>query len=518
MDFDILIRNGTVVDGSRTQRARRADVGIQGDRIAAIGPLAGSTARLEIDAAGKVVSPGFIDVHVHSEIELLGGPRRYGGLLQGVTTQLTAPDGFGWAPLDPAAARQLWESTRFAYGEADLQVGWPTPDSYLALFAGNTPANIVPQVPHCAVRMAAMGWAARPANPDELATMKRHLRAWMEAGAVCLNVGLDYQPSAFATTQELVELSRVAREYNGIYAAHVRYNDAGQEQAWRETMTIGQQADIPVHISHESVTDLTEPLLDEAQSLCDLTFESYLYPAGCTHLAMMLPIWAQAGGPDGILQRLRDPKLREPLAAHLEQALRAGSADGAKPVFAATQTGRYIGLSVFEAADAEGEPLGEFALRILEEEHPYALMIYHRAGSSEHHRKVAWRTLRHPRMLVASDGIYHGPHGHPRGYGCFAQVLRLVRETGAIPLEEAVYKMSGFPAERFRIKDRGFLRPGLGADVVVFDPKQVTDRSTWDDPFRGPEGIDAVMVNGELVVDRGVPTGRLPGRVLRPLG
>ena len=520
MDFDVLIRNGQVVDGSGAP-GRRADVGIRGDRIVAVDRLDGATAGEVIDAAGLVVAPGFIDVHVHSEVALAdpSNPYRYGSVLQGVTTHLTAPDGFGWAPLSPAQAEQLWQFTLFSHGRADLALDWPTPEDYLAIFAGRTPVNVVPQVPHCAVRFGAMGWAARPATDDELDQMRRTTRQWMEAGATCLCLGLDYQPSAFADTRELIELSKVAAEYGGVYAAHIRYNLLGSAAAWRETVEVGRQADIPVHVSHEFVTDATEPLLEEAAGVCDLTFESYLYPAGCTHLALLLPEWAQAGGPEGIRERLRDPATRATLRDTLQQVLNGPSDERhARPVFVDTQSGRYIGMSVAEAAASEGEAVGDFAVRVLEEEFPYALMVYHHGGTPEKHREKARRTLRHPRMMVASDGMYHGRSAHPRAFGCFAQALRLgVRELDAVSLEGAVHKMSGFPAERFRIKDRGLLRPGFGADVVIFNPDTVADCATWEEPRLTPVGIARVIVNGETVVAGGEPTGALPGRVLRPL-
>ncbi|HEV2109174.1 MAG TPA: amidohydrolase family protein [Thermomicrobiales bacterium] len=415
----------------------------------------------------------------------------------------------------PPHARQLWQSTLFSHGEADLSLDWPTVESYLTMFPGRTPVNVVPQVPHCAVRMAVMGWDARPATDAEIGRMKTIVREWMEAGAVCLNLGLDYQPSAFADTRELIELSSIVREYGGIYAAHVRYTDLGRAAAWRETMVIGRGAAIPVHISHEHVDDVTEPLLEEAERICDLTFESYLYPAGCTHLALMLPTWAQAGGPDGVRARLQDPEMRNRIRQHLQDRLTVDSG-GARAVVVGNRTGLFIGWSLDESAEAEGLPMGEVAVTMLEDEHPYVLMVYHRGMTAEEQHEAVWRTVRHPRMMVASDGIYHGRSSHPRGYGCFTRVLRLgVREMGAISLEEAIYKMSGFPAERFRINDRGLLRPGYGADVLIFDPETVADRATWEEPRLEPVGIDRVIVNGETVVEGGDPTGALPGRVLR---
>ena len=520
MDFDVLIRGGTVIDGSG-QPGRLADVGIRGGRITAVDRLDGAAAATTLEAAGRVVTPGFIDVHVHSEIALLGGDHRYGGLLQGVTTHLMAPDGFGWAPLPLGPARALWGATRFAYGDArqaELSFDWPTAAAYLAAFRGRTPANVVPQVPHCAVRLAVMGWEPRPATPADIAAMEGIVREWMEAGAVSLCLGLEYQPSAAAETAELVALSRIARAYDGIYAAHIRQRVLGIPGAWRETMEIGRQADIPVHISHSFVNDMTEPLLEEAARTCDLTLESYLYPAGCTHLVLMLPQWAQAGGPEAMRARLRDPAVRARVVAAMDATLAEGQAQGARGVFAATTSGRYIGLSVQEAAATTGLPPGEFAVRTLEDE-AYTLLVFHHGGTEAEHRDITARTIRHPRMLVASDGIYHGAQPHPRGYGCFSRVFRLaVRELGAVTLEEAVHKMTAAPAARFRIPERGLLAPGYAADVVVFAPDTVADRSTWEQPYLEPVGVDCVLVNGQVVVERGRPTGRLPGRVVRRKG
>ncbi len=515
MHADIIIRHGTVVDGSGASR-RQADIAITGDRIEAVGKLDAATAAREIDATGKVVSPGFIDVHVHSETALADPTDRlrYGSVFQGVTTHLTAPDGFGWGPLDPAGGRQLWESMNFAYGLDEPSFTWSTPAEYLATFSGNTPVNIVPQVPHCAVRYKAMGWAARPAADDELAKMKTFAREWLEAGAVALCLGLDYQPSAFADTRELVELSRLAADHGAIYAAHIRYNELGRVAAWRETMEIGERAGIPVHISHENITPGTDALIQEAEARCDLSFESYLYPAGCTHLALMLPIWAQAGGPAGIRERLADPVDRAHIRDHLAARL-SPAAGKDRPVFVDTQSGRFIGESIHDAATGARMEVADFAMLILEEEHPYALMVYHRGTSADEQEQSMLATIRHPAMMVASDGIYHGISAHPRGFGTFARVLRLcVRELGAVTLEEAIRKMSGYPAERFGISDRGLLKEGYGADVVVFDPQGIADRATWEEPRLEPEGIDCVLVNGIAVVEGGQPTGVLPGRVL----
>jgi N-acyl-D-amino-acid deacylase len=517
VDFDLLIRNGTVVDGSGDRRAFVADIGVTNGRIVAIGSIPDAKAAATIDAAGKVVAPGFIDVHLHSEVALRidGHPHRYGALQQGVTTQLLAPDGFGWAHLDESERAEMWEYTLFSHGPADPGPRCSTAESYLAQFEGRIPANVVPQVPHLPIRLAVMGWDARTATDTEVTAMDSLVREWLDAGAVAFNTGLDYQPAASADTRELVELSRVAAAEGAIYAAHIRYGDLGKEGAWRETFEIAERAGISVHISHEHVDDRTEPFLADADGRIDLTFESYMYPAGCTHLAMMLPTWAQAGGPDAVLARVRDPQTREALVCHLEERL-TGEARPRDLVVAANQSGNHIGRSLFDVAAEQGVPIGECAMRMIEEEHPYALMVFHQHVEGAALEERIRRTIQHPAMMVASDGVYHGEFGHPRTNGCFARVLRLcVRKMQAVTLEQAIYKMSGFPATRFQVPNRGFLREGYVADIVVFDPETVADRATWDDPLASPFGVDAVLVDGQVVVDRGTPTGATPGKVLR---
>lgn len=516
MEFDCIIRNGTVVDGSGAPR-KRSDVGIRGSSIATIDDLSAATAAETIDATDRIVAPGFIDVHIHSEVNLLdaANPRRYGALLQGVTTHLAGPDGFGWARLAPDLSRALYQAQIFAYGGVSLDFNWPTANDYLDLFPGNSPANVMPQIPHCAIRLEVMGWDHRPATDDELERMKAGVKDWIDAGASCLCLGLDYAPSASSDTRELVELSKYVAEHGGIYAAHQRYNDLGPEPAWLETIEIGRQAAIPVHVSHASIDEMSERLIREAGDDIDLTFESYLYPAGCTDLTLMLPIWASAGGPDAILERSRDPELRAQMVERLHFKLET-SKGTARVIFADNPGKRFIGEEITEVAARQGLPVGEFAMRMIEEETPYCVMVYMRGWDDQRTDSMIRKTVQHPKMMVASDGIYHGASSHPRGAGCFARVLRLaVREMGAVTLEEAVRKMSGFPAERFRIGDRGLLKTGQAADVVIFDEHTVADRSTWTEPFLEPVGIDRVMVNGRTVVLNGVPTGDTPGQVVR---
>jgi N-acyl-D-amino-acid deacylase len=517
MHFDLIIRNGLVVDGTRTGTARVRDIGVRDGRIVAIGDLSAATAAEDVDASMKVVAPGFIDVHIHSENSIVDPTNhlRHGSMLQGVTTHLTAPDGFGWAQLPRDKELDMWEYLRFGHeGPAPTEV-YPTAASYLATFPGNTAVNVVPQIPHLSVRFAVMGWDDRPATDDEIRAMERLTLEWLDEGAVCLNLGLDYVPTASADMREIVALSKLAHAHGAIYAAHARYSGLGRVDAWRETFEIGRQSGIPVHLSHENVNDESEPLFDEAAKVCDLSFESYIYPAGCTHLALMLPLWAQAGGTEAVRRNLHDPAKRALMRDHMEQVLTDGGGRG-YPVFVANQTGRWLGRDLRDVAAELGMSRGDFAMQVLEEEHPFALMVYHRGYGPVEEADVIRRTIRHPQMMVASDGMYHGDYGHPRGFGCFARILRLaVRDMQAISLEEAVWKMAGYPAERFRIGDRGFIKEGLAADLVIFDMQTVADRATWTDARLEPVGIDRVVVNGVTTVLDGQVTGAMPGQVVR---
>ncbi len=512
MAFDSIIVGGNIVDGTGKREPYVADIGIQGDRITEIGDLEKAETSNRISADGLVVCPGFVDVHVHSEISLLGGRDQFAAVMQGVTTHLAAPDGFGWAPLPTKLAQELWHYTQFAYGDDKVPLNWQTPDEYLTMFNGQIPANLYPQVPHCAVRLGAMGWDARPATTDELKVMERTTREWLEAGACCLCLGLDYQPSANADLNELVYLSKVAASYDAIYAAHIRYQLIGRKPAWEETIEIAQQAEIPVHISHERVDDESAEVLDRVnREDIDLTFESYLYPAGMTHLAMMLPMEYQTGTPDEMLANLENPDIREKSLPYLREKLGEGN-----QIVGYNKSGRFIGMILSEAAKREGKSNEEFAFDFIQEELAIETFVMPWVTSSEENEQILNRTASHPRMMIASDGVYNIPHPHPRSYGCFVQYLgKFVRERQLVSLKEAIYKMSGFPAERFRLSDRGKIACGLAADIVIFNPDTVADRSTWFDPVQPPVGVDWVFVNGTLVIENGNVTGRLPGKVLR---
>jgi N-acyl-D-amino-acid deacylase len=520
MDVDVLIRGGLVADGTG-QPMFRADVGIRNGRIAAVGAMPEVRAAIVIEAAGRIVAPGFIDAHVHSETALRGNGEIWGSVLQGVTTHLTGPDGFGWAPLPPDRCAELWRAQAFAYGRSDLRPAYPTIDTYLDGFDGTIPVNLVLMAPHQAIRFAVMGWDDRRPHAHEMDRMRAITRDWMDVGAVGINTGLDYQPAASADTTELIELARVVREYDGVLAAHIRYNALGTAAAYAEMIEIGRTAGIPIRISHESVDDDTDRWLEEARAAgVDLGIDWYLYPAGSSHLLVWLPPEMQIGGSEATVDRIRDdPAHRRLVAATIEAKVAATHAAGGTEYFSNTRTGRYIGMSIGDVAAERGRGIGETAVELIVEESPDATLVFRRGTSADAFETLIRRTLAHPAFMVASDGFYHGARPHPRGYGCFAQVLgSFVRDRGLVSLERAVHLMSGLPAERFRIHDRGRVTEGLAADLVVFDAEHVGATATWEAP-RGPAtGIDAVLVNGVVVARDGVPTSARPGIVVASRG
>ncbi|XID90922.1 amidohydrolase family protein [Paenibacillaceae bacterium WGS1546] len=512
MTFDLIIDGGIVVDGTG-ESAYLADIGIRGDRIFAIGDLSAAEASRRIDASGKVVAPGFIDVHVHSELALLGGKDRFAPLRMGVTTQLTGPDGFSWAPLEDCGFREMRELLHVFYDDA-LMEGLDRLDigGFMNLFQGNLPSNIVLQAPHGSIRTAVVGWEERPATVEELSRMETMTRQWMEAGARSFCTGLEYEPMRRADTQELIRLSKVAAEYGGIYVAHQRGYADKVQVGCEETFRIAREADIPVHISHFTVDGVAEQLVDDALGDgLQVSFDMYAYPAGCTHLLMGLPESLQAGPPDRILESLRDPQIRASMQEHLEDYFPLD-----RVVFAAAGT-RYPsgweGKSLREVTRELDMSLADAVGHILLETNLQALMIYHWA---EERYPFLETTFRHGRHMVSTDGVYVGDKPHPRGFGTYPKVLgQYVRENGWLTLEQAVRKMTAFPASVFNIKQRGTIREGYFADLVVFDAETIDGPATFADPRLAPVGIDAVIVNGKPAIERGIPLPGLYGQIIK---
>ncbi len=512
--FDVLITNGRIIDGSGLPWFR-ADVGVRGDRIAAVGRLDGARAALRLDAAGQVVAPGFIDAHVHGDLMLLADPYHEPAIRQGVTTYLVGQDGVAMAPAAPATLAYMRRYTAGFSGTPDLSQHWSSMAEYLACFDRRCALNVACLVPNGNLRLEVMGLDTRLPTPDELSRMGRLLREALEQGAVGLSTGMDYIPSRYAQTDELIALCREMAPYGGVYVTHMRrYDPEGLDGSMDEVFRIGREAGVAVHISHfNSRADLALAKLDAGRAAgIDVTYDLYCYLAGSSILAMVaLPPWFQEGGVEPTLARLRNPaeraRLREWFAAPRVplEAVRLS-------FIASPDYRRYEGWTLERAAADLGQEPGTFVCDVLEASGlAVGCVVPHRQRGEADVRGL----IRHPAMMAGSDGIYTGNFPHPRGCGCFARYLGHYVREGVWTLEEAVQHLSFHTARRFGLRDRGLVREGMAADVVIFDPERIADRSTYDDGRRLAEGVVHVLVNGELVLQDGQRTTALPGRGLR---
>ena len=530
--FDLKIDGAMVIDG--TGRAGgRADVGIRGEVIEAIGDLSREPAGRVLNASGRVLAPGFIDMHSHSDWRLWGNRRAESKIRQGVTTEVVGNCGFSPAPTSTAF---LEEMRRFAlYVPAGMDFSWRSVGDYLRTFdRGGTALNVIQLVGHGTLRVAAMGFARRPPSADELTTMQRLMHDAMEDGAWGLSTGLIYAPGSYATTEEIVAVARALARQRGFYASHIRGEGATLLDAVREAIRIGREAELPVQISHVKAAGRPNwgkvadalALIDAARAEgLDVMGDVYPYTASSTSLRTLLPDWVLEGGVDAMLKRIEDAGLRSRIRKELE----------APPVAGQSLLDRVGWDNVMIAwcpkrKDAEGRRIAEIAaarrldpldavFELLRDAQGVASMILFQLDEADLRRALA-----HPHVMIGSDGSALATSGemsagkpHPRSYGTFPRVLgEYAREQRVLSLPEAIHKMTGLPARRLGLRDRGVIRVGARADLVVFDAKRIADRATYEDPHRYPVGVEHVVVNGSIVVKDGDHTGSLPGRVLTP--
>ncbi|GAA1309081.1 D-aminoacylase [Streptomyces sanglieri] len=537
--MDLVIRNANVVDGTGAPR-RRADVALVDGRIAEIHPEGAPgprpSARRTLDADGLVLSPGFIDMHAHSDLALLRDPDHSAKAAQGVTLEVLGQDGLSYAPVDDRTLAEVRRSITGWNGNGDdIDFDWRTVGEYLDRLDRNfdgrgIAVNAAYLIPQGTVRMYAVGWEDRPATGAELDRMKELVAQGMAEGAVGMSSGLTYTPGMYADDAELTELCRVVAEYDGYYCPHHRSYGAGALGAYEEMVQLTRNAGCALHLAHATmnfgVNKGRAPellaLLDHALDAgADISLDTYPYTPGCTTLVAMLPSWASEGGPESVLTRLADDATAERIRHHMEVL----GSDGCHGVPIEWDTIEISGVGVPALADHVGRTVAESAR--LRGEAPWVtarrLLIEDRLGSTilQHvgHEENVRQIMRHRVHTGGSDGILQGDKPHPRAYGTFPQYLgRYARELGTLSLEECVAHLTSRPAHRLRLADRGYVREGHRADLVLFDPETVAAGSTFEEPRTLPVGIPHVLIDGRFVIEDGRRTQVLAGRSVRGTG
>ncbi len=526
--FDLIVENGTVVDGSGAAGFAAA-VGIRDGRLTLVfGETEETTpATRRIDAAGLTVSPGFIDLHSHSGLMIFADPLHEPKVRQGVTTEVIGVDGLSYAPIpDPNDLEALAHMNAGLDGRPEIAYDWGSVESYLDRLDALRPSvNLAFLVGNSALRMSTIGWDEVEATKAHIQDMRAMLREAMEEGAIGLSSGLDYPPGAYASTDELAELTREAATHGGFYHTHVRYALGDRYlDPFREAIEIGRRGEGPSHITHfyhrQTFPGGPGPMLalvDDARAEgLDVTFDTYPYEWASTRLLIMIPPWVQAGGPMPTRERLADGSVRDRIRRELAErgVLYAGRGawdDVRLGAFARPELLRYEGLTLGEVVrDRDGDPVDVLCDLLLEED----LRVNQVTPGpwTESLRDF----IRHPVGMIGTDSTFVGEKPSPRTYGSFPRVLgQFVREEALMSLPEAVRSMTSAAAARLGLADRGLVRDGYVADLVVFDPERVRSNATYDEPRRFPDGMEWVIVDGEVVVERGLHTGARCGRVLR---
>ncbi len=518
--LDLLIIGGLIIDGSGNPGFHGA-VGVEGERVHVLrGDLGGVGASRVIDARGRIVCPGFIDMHAHSGLVILAEPHHEPKVRQGVTTEVIGVDGNSYAPFHAHADLERFiELNSGLDGNPPLKSRWSTVEQYLALFTNRVAVNVVYLLGNSPLRICALGWDDRPPTAAELANMRALLRVGMEEGAFGMSTGLDYPPGSYADTAELVELSREAARLGGIYHTHVRYGLGDRFlDPFREAIEIGQRSGIATHITHfyqrataPGGADRMLALVEDARETgLDVTFDSYPYVYSSTRLLIVIPQWAHDGGPERLKAVLRSPEARERMRK--EVTPRASSWQEMWVTYLKRpEHHRFEGRSIAEVAEMMGRDVVDALCDLLLAEDLQT--SYVSAGGNA---ATLPKFVSHPLSMVGSDALLIGEYPSPRTYGTFPIILaEFVREDRFLSLPDAIRKMTSFPAQRLGLPDRGLLREGFKADLVVFDAQTVKAPATRTQPKQFPIGIEYVIVNGRVVVDDGRHTGVLAGRALR---
>ena len=529
--MDLVLQNGRLMDGTGNPWFF-GDVGIKDGKIVEVGRV-NQRGREKIDAGGQVVAPGFIDGHCHSDLMVLDDPRSEIKLQQGVTTEVVGNCGMTPAPFAPQNLDLLRTYVEPVLGNTGREWRWETVEQYFdALLEAEPSENVATYVGHGTLRIAVMGFEDRPASGEELDRMKRLLEEALQAGVIGLSLGLMYAPGNYTPREELAELCSVLTRYDGLLATHIRGEGNSLIPSIEEVIWIAERSGVPLQISHLKaagggnwgrVTRAME-LIEEARSrVLDVTCDVYPYTAGSTSLTTLLPPWALEGGVSQTLERLGDPTSRKRIKAELRQEHddwdNLVASTGWDSVYISSLSrghdANLAGKNVLEVSESRGvDPEDCMMDLLLEQDGKVSIVFFHMAGSDVE-QVIGWE-----RSLIASDSLHdQAEKPHPRLYGTFPHVLaRYVREKKLLSLEEAVRKMTSFPARRFNLGKRGLIAPGYAADLVVFDPQTILDTATYEDPKHFPEGISHVLVNGTKAIEcgtlltaaKGIVIGRSP--------
>lgn len=520
--YDLLIKNGTLIDGSGKPMFR-GNVAVKDQSIVGVGAVDGLADRI-IDASGHYVTPGFIDVNNHSDTywELIAHPELESLLRQGVTTIVGGNSGSSLAPL---ARRDIIRSIQKWTDINKINFNWLSMSEFFTEVEKRRPAlNFASLVGHGTLRRGAMQDETRPIKDSEVELMERMLRRAIEEGAIGFSTGLLYTHARGASVHELLRLVDIVKKEGGVYATYVRDEADGLVRAVEEAITVARKSKIPLHISHlKAVGKKNWPLMDEVFNLIEtaamneveVTFDVYPYTVTGSVLYTFLPTWITENGRKLMLARLRDPAVREIVLDEMKK----NDIDYSAMLIAVSSLNRSLSRRrVSDIAQAHGKSPEEVVLSVLEASEGRAIVSLETLSE-----KNVEKAIRHPFSIISSNGVGYnlahaetGDRVHPRNFGTFPKVLaEYVRSRKVLSWEEAVHKMTGKPALKFRLKRRGLLQEGYAADVVVLNPETVEDRATMEEPYQYPEGISWVVVNGTLVVEQGVCTGQRPGEILR---
>lgn len=525
MAHDLVIDGATVVDGTG-EPGYRASVGVRDGRIAEIGEhLSGTTV---IDAAGLVLAPGFVDMHAHSDLVLLTEPEHLAKVSQGVTTEVIGQDGLSYAPVDDTTLAALREQLAGWNGDPPgFRWDWRSVGEYLDRLDTGIAVNAAYLVPQGTVRMRHVGWTDRPATPAELDGMRADVADALRHGAVGMSSGLSYTPGMYADTAELVALCEVVAAHGGYYSPHHRSYGAGALTAYAEMIEVARRSGVALHLAHATMNypvnagraDELLALLDDAiDAGGDISLDTYPYLPGATYLAALLPSWAAEGGPAATVDRLSDQDTRERIRQDIEET--GSDGNNGVPVdwrlieingVRHRRHAHLVGHTVQASAERLGVRATDLFLDTLRDDDLGTACLMH-VGDEANVRAI----MRHRAHTGGSDGLLVGDRPHPRAWGTFPRYLgRYVRELGVLGLAECVAHLTSRPARRLGLTDRGIIRSGAVADLVLFDPDTIADTSTFAEPRQQATGVHTVLVNGVRVLDDGRPTGALPGRSLR---